>query len=325
MISTRLTERLNIRHPVIGAPMAFAAGGRLAAAISHAGGLGLIGGGYGDEAWLDREFAAAGNASVGCGFITWSMARNPALLDRALARAPAALMLSFGDPRPHAAAVKAAGSVLICQVQTLRHAQEAIEAGADVIVAQGSEAGGHGLSRGAMTLAPEIGDLLAQRAPDTLLAVAGGVADGRGLAAALALGADGVLVGSRFWASEEALTHPNHQRAALAADGDGTVRQRATDIARGYDWPPEFTARVLENRFVRQWEGRPEEHRAVAAERREAYLAAAAAGDVEDAAVWVGEAAGLIGEVAPAAAIMERMVHEAEVIVARLGTLALRR
>jgi nitronate monooxygenase len=102
-LSTRFTERLDLLHPVVSAPMAFAAGGALAAAVTAAGGLGLIGGGYGDAEWLEREFRAAGNGRVGCGFITWSLAENPALLDAALARRPAAVMLSFGDPSPFAA------------------------------------------------------------------------------------------------------------------------------------------------------------------------------------------------------------------------------
>jgi nitronate monooxygenase len=325
MLTTRLTERLAIRHPIISAPMAFAAGGALAAAVTHAGGLGLIGGGYGDAAWLKREFAAAGNARVGCGFITWSMAKDPSLLALALDHAPAAMMLSFGDPAPHAAAIRAAGSLLVCQVQTLAHAREAIAAGADILVAQGSEAGGHGARRATLTLVPEVADLLARTSPDTLLVAAGGIADGRGLAAALSLGADGVLVGSRFWAASEALTHPNHHGAAIAADGDGTVRQRATDIARGYDWPAEFTARVLNNRFVQTWEHRPDEHRAMADALRPAYQAAVAAGDPDDAAVWVGEATGLIHDVVPAATIVERMIAEAEAAIARLGSIAARR
>lgn len=185
--------------------MAFAAGGRLAAAVTEAGGLGLIGGGYGNAEWIEREFTAAGNTRVGCGFITWSLARQPELLDRVLSHAPAALMLSFGDPAPFAPAIRRAGSVLICQVQTLPHARQALAAGAEIIVAQGTEAGGHGGSRATLTLTPEIADLLARESPDTLLVSAGGIADGRGLAAVLMLGADGVLVGSRLWASEEAL------------------------------------------------------------------------------------------------------------------------
>ena len=321
MLSTRLTERLGIRHPVLSAPMAFAAGGALASAVSHAGGLGLIGGGYGDADWLEREFLAAGNARIGCGFITWSLAKEPALLAEALRHAPAALMLSFGDPAPFADEIRAAGSLLICQVQTLAHVEDALEAGVDIIVAQGTEAGGHGARRATMTLVPEIATLLQRRSPDTMLVAAGGIADGRGLAAALALGADGVLMGSRFWAASEALTHPNHQTAALTADGDGTIRQGATDIARGYDWPEGFTARVLNNRFVQEWEHRPDAHRAVAADLRAAYQANVMAGDPDKVGVWVGEATGLIHDVVPAAAIIERTVAEAEAIIARLGTL----
>ncbi|MGA9315428.1 MAG: nitronate monooxygenase, partial [Solirubrobacteraceae bacterium] len=117
-LRTRVTERLGIEHPILGAPMAFAAGGRLAAAVTEAGGLGLIGGGYGNAEWVEREFAAAGNTRVGCGFITWSLARQPELLDRVLSHAPAALMLTFGDPAPFGPAIRRAGSVLICQVQT---------------------------------------------------------------------------------------------------------------------------------------------------------------------------------------------------------------
>ena len=107
-----------------------------------AGGLGIIGGVYGDADWLDREFAAAGNSRVGCGFITWSLAKQPELLTHVLAHAPAVLMLSFGDPTPFAPAVRASGSRLICQVQTIAHTRAALDCGADIIVAQGSEAGG---------------------------------------------------------------------------------------------------------------------------------------------------------------------------------------
>jgi nitronate monooxygenase len=303
MLKTRLTERLKVRHPIISAPMAFAAGGALAAAVTRAGGLGLIGGGYGDAEWLSREFRAADNARIGCGFITWSMAQNPHLLTQALSHAPAVLMLSFGDPRPHAAEIKAAGSLLMCQVQTLAHAREAMEADAEIIVAQGTE-------------------LLRRERPETLLVAAGGIADGRGLAAALALGADGVLMGSRFWAATEALTHPNHHAVAIGASGDDTVRQTATDIARGYDWPQEFTGRVINNRFVRDWEHRPGEHRTLAASQRSTYAAKAAGGDPDDVGVWVGEATGLISDVAAATTIIDRTVAEAQQVITQIALLA---
>jgi len=318
-IRTRLTEALGITVPILSAPMGFVAGGKLAAAVTAAGGLGLIGGGYGDADWLDREFAEAGNARVGCGFITWSLARQPELLARVLAHAPTVLMLSFGDPTPFAPAVRAAGSRLICQVQTIAHARAALDCGAEVIVAQGSEAGGHGATRATLTLVPEMADLLARQAPATLLVAAGGVADGRGLAASLMLGADGVMLGSRLWASPECLIHPHHQRAALAAGGDGTIRQTAADIARGYDWPEEFTGRALRTEFVARWHGREAEHRAVAEAARPAYLAAAAEGRTEESGVFVGEAIGLMRDVSPVAEILRRVTGEAEALMRDRG------
>ncbi|HEX5822832.1 MAG TPA: nitronate monooxygenase, partial [Candidatus Limnocylindrales bacterium] len=238
MLRSRLTERFNLDHPVISAPMGFAGGGGLAAAVSAAGGLGLIGGGYGNEPWLREQFLAAGSQRVGCGFITFSLKQQPQLLEMALDRAPAAMFLSFGDPAPFAGRIKQAGVPLLCQIQTVADARRAIEVGADVVVAQGAEAGGHGESRATFTLVPEVADLIAARAPETLLCAAGGVADGRGLAAALALGADGVVVGTRLWASDEALVHPNLQAAVVSASGDETLRSHVIDILKGYDvWP----------------------------------------------------------------------------------------
>ena len=314
-IRTRLTEALGITVPILSAPMGFVAGGKLAAAVTAAGGLGIIGGGYGDADWLDREFGAAGNARVGCGFITWSLAQQPDLLARVLAHAPAVLMLSFGDPTPFAPAIRATGSKLICQVQTIAHTRAALACGADIIVAQGSEAGGHGAMRATLTLVPEVADLLAREAPATLLVAAGGIADGRGLAASLMLGADGVMLGSRLWSSPEALVHPNHQHAALASNGDGTIRQKSADIARGYDWSDEFTGRVLRTAFVTRWQGREAEHRAVAKAARPDYLAAVAGGRTEESGVFVGEAIGLMRDVSPAAEILARVTTEAEALL----------
>ena len=311
-ISTRLTIRLGITHPVISAPMALAAGGRLAAAVSTAGGLGLIGGGYGDAAWLDAEIAAAGNARIGCGFITWSLRKKPELLARVLAHNPAAVFLSFDAPAPFAAEVKAAGALLIVQVQTLRDAASAIDAGADIIVAQGAEAGGHGEKRGTLPLVPEVADLIARRSPETLLCAAGGIADGRGLAAALMLGADGVVVGSRFWASEETLVHPNMLAAAVAATGDDSIRTSVTDIARRLDWPARYSIRVLRNDFTERWHGHEDDLRAVAGAEAARYAKAYAEGDARISTPIAGEAAGLIHAVEPAAVILERMVAEAE-------------
>ena len=318
-LHTRLTRRLGIAHPIVSAPMALAAGGALAAAVTAAGGLGLIGGGYGNGDWLEQQFEAAGNQAVGCGFITWSMAQQPHLLDLALSHKPRALMLSFGDPAPFAPKIRQAGALLICQVQTMALARTALSAAADIIVVQGSEAGGHGAVRATMTLVPEVADLLLQEAPETLLLAAGGIADGRGLSAALMLGADGVLVGSRFWASREALVAPAHHAAAQAATGDATIRQIATDIARSYNWPPQFTARVLQNSFTQRFAGREAELRAELVAYAGEYASAFAAGDADRAGVWVGEATGLIHDIPGAGEIVERMVTEAARLLASGG------
>lgn len=268
-LSTRLTRTLGLRHPILSAPMAFAGGGALAAAVSRAGGLGLIGGGYGDPAWLEEQFAAAAGERVGVGFITWSLRKSPSLLTDVLAHRPAAVMLSFGDPRPFAGEIRAAGARLVCQCQEMAHVMDAIEVGADVVVAQGAEAGGHGASRATLTFVPEVADHLARHAPQTLLLAAGGIGDGRGLAAALVLGADGVLVGTRLWAASEALVHERHHQAIVQTDGDGTLRTTVADIARQIPWPRGFTARIRRNAFTERWHGREAElERNVAVEGR---------------------------------------------------------
>ena len=316
MLRTRLTERFKLDHPVISAPMGFAAGGRLAAAVSAAGGLGLIGGGYGEERWLREQIAAAGNQRVGCGFITWSLKKQPHLLEIALDRAPAAMFLSFGDPQPFVGRIKQAGVPFMCQIQTVADARRAIDLGADVVVAQGAEAGGHGEKRGTFTLVPEVADLISARAPETLLCAAGGVADGRGLAAALALGADGVVVGTRFWASEEALVHPNLQAAAVSASGDDTLRSRVIDMVRGLDfWPARYDLRTLRSAATDRWHGKEAELRAVAEAEVAGYAEAAAKGDARNVSAVAGEAVGLIHGIAPAGTILRTMISEAEDIL----------
>lgn len=313
---TRLTEAFDLTYPIVSAPMAFAAGGRLAAAVSRAGGLGLIGGGYGNPDWLENEFGAAGNTRVGAGFITWKMAEHPEVLDQALARDPAALCLSFGDPAPFASRIAEAGVPLFCQVTTLRDAMRAADVGARVIVAQGAEAGGHGERRGTITLVPEVADWLAGHAPEVLLLAAGGMADGRGLAAALMLGADGVLMGSRLWASQEAQVSTAMTDAAIAATGDETIRSSVMDVARGLLWPERYTARVLRNPVTERWHDDPEGLSANAAARAD-WAEGWAVGDPARANTFVGEATGLIHDRPPVAEIMARMVAGAEALLAR--------
>jgi nitronate monooxygenase len=310
-IRNRLTQMLGIEHPILLAPMDLVSGGRLAAAVSQAGGLGLLGGGYGDGDWIDREWERAGNAPVGCGFIAWSMAERPQVLERALAHQPTAVMLSFGDPRPFAPAIHKAGARLICQVQTVSQAREATEAGADVIVAQGTEAGGHGASEPLFTLLPQVIDAC----PDTVVVAAGGIADGRGMAAALMLGAQGVLMGTRFYASEEAEGHPDAKRRILEAQAGQTVRSIVFDLSRRRRWPAPYTGRVLRNRHTETWLGRENELEARAEEVGREYAAARERGDFDVAGVIAGESCALIHDIPPAGEIVERVSAEAERLI----------
>jgi nitronate monooxygenase len=309
-LDTALTARLGITHPILSAPMDVIAGARLVRAVSEAGGFGILGGGYGDRAWLEQETAKlrACGAPFGVGFITWSMAKQPAVLDIALAAKPRAIMLSFGDPAPFAPRIKAAGSLLICQVQTEDMASQALDAGADILVAQGTEAGGHGASRTTLDIVPAIVDLAAGRVP---VAAAGGIADGRGLAAMLMLGASGVLLGTRFYASLECDGPEEAKKRICAATSGNTVRSIIFDLSRDNVWPAPFNGRCLINDHARRWLGREVELlqnvKAVAAD----YAAAKAAGNFDVAAVIAGEAVGLIHDIPPAAEIVDRIVTEA--------------
>jgi nitronate monooxygenase len=323
VLRTRLTDRFGLDHPVISAPMGVAAGGVLAGAVSRAGGLGLIGVGYADEDWLREQQRLAGDTPVGVGFITFRLAGDPRLLDVAIDSAPAAICLSFANPAPYVARIRDAGIPLLCQVQTLRDARHVLDLGVDVIVAQGTEAGGHGERRTTMTLVPEIADLIAGRSPETLLCAAGGISDGRGLAAAIALGADGVLVGTRLWASQEAIVHPAEHRAVVAATGDDTIRSRVIDIVKGFDiWPARFDIRTLRSATTDRWHGRESELRAVADEEVARFADAMARGDAEQAGATVGEAIGLIHDIAPAREILRRLTVEAEAVLRAGATLA---
>jgi nitronate monooxygenase len=313
-ISTPLTARLGIRHPILSAPMDVIAGARLTAAVSAAGGFGILGGGYGDRAWLEQETAKLADVvdPFGIGFITWSLAKQPELLDIALGARPRAIMLSFGDPAPFAPRIRASGALLICQVQHEAMARQALDAGADVLIAQGTEAGGHGASRTTLDIVPAIVDLAAGRVP---VAAAGGIGDGRGLAAMMMLGASGVLLGTRFYASVECDGPEEAKRRICAASNGNSVRGIIFDLSRNNVWPAPFTGRCLINDHARRWMGREVELlqnvKAVAAE----YAAARAAGNFDIAAVIAGEAVGLIHDIPPAGEIVDRIVTEAEQIL----------
>lgn len=315
-IETSLTRLLGIRHPILLGPMGGVAGGKLASAVSEAGGLGIIGGGYGDpsagyggSAFMEREFREAGNSRVGVGYITWSLARFPHLFDEAMARKPAVFFLSFGDEMLFAPKVKAAGVPLICQVHDVSGAKRAIDAGADVIVAQGTEAGGHGKqSRSTLTLVPAVVDT----AGTIPVVAAGGIADGRGLAASLMLGAAGVLIGTRFWATPEALGSDNAKALLLKSKGDDTVRTRVFDMVRSLGWPEEYSGRAVFNQFAQRWHGHEIDLARQIPGEAEKYWAAAKAGDTNTAVVFAGECLDFIDDIKPAGEIVTGIAEEAE-------------
>ncbi len=309
-IRTALTETFGLQYPIVSAPMALVSGGRLAAKVSNAGGLGLVGGGYGDPDWLGEELTLARQEAQrpwGVGLITWRTTHET--VELALAQNPHAFMLSFGDPKPYVPAIKEAGCQLICQVQDVEGALEAKAVGADFIVAQGTEAGGHGAEYAStLPLVPAVVDAVS---PTPVLA-AGGIADGRGLAAALMLGAQGVLMGTRFYASVEALGHKEAKERIVNARGDETKRTRVFDVARGIEWPEDYTGRALRNRFLERWDDREEELAAALDTEGPAFREAMQEGDTDITMIWCGEAADLISDVPAAAELVWRIGAEAE-------------
>jgi nitronate monooxygenase len=323
-LNTRFAQRFHLSTPIALAPMALATGGALAAACAQAGALGLVGGGYGDLGWTQREYNlatellkndAVSHNRLGCGFITWKLDENAQALDWVLTQKPCAIMLSFGDPRPYAPRIADAGAQLICQVQRLEQVAQAIEAGASVIVAQGGEAGGHGANalegRSTFTLVPEIADYLAAHSPNTLLLAAGGVADGRGLAAALLLGADGVLIGSRLWASTESLAASGAKEQATQTNGDGTARSAVFDILRRKSWPAPYDFRAIRNDLHRSLENNVSALQANPDAARADYDAGVKAGDFTRAHATVGEAVGLMTDIPRAQTLIERITQQA--------------
>ncbi len=242
------------------------------------------------------------------------MAKQPKLLDLALERQPVAAMLSFGDPARHIERIKRANAIAICQVQILALAQEAVAAGADILVAQGSEGGGHGASRGLFSLLPEIVDAVGGRA---LVVAAGGIADGRGLAAALMLGASGILMGTRIYATTEAAGAAEAKERIRAATGDATLRSIVFDISRRNVWPAPFTGRCLRNQHLDAWYGREVDLLRNLDPEAAKYAAAREEANFDIAAVIAGEASGLVHEILPAHEVVERVVRMLPVVARR--------
>ena len=309
-LRTSVTELLNIRHPILLAPMNACSGGELASAVTEAGGLGLIGGGVADEDWLKAEYTKVGNTQVGVGFITWLLAERPEALKVAMDHEPSAIMLSFGDHTPFVDTIKNADIPLICQVQTVEQAVHAASTGADLIVAQGQEAGGHGMTtRGTMALVPAIVDAVGSEVP---IVAAGGIADGRGLAAAVMLGAGGVLMGTRFIAAQESIYSDTRKSAIVDATGDQTVRSEVFDILRrGSPWPAQFNGRALRNKNVERWLGNAAKLYENLDAERTRFTEADAKDDLSAGVLWAGESVDLVHEVLPAREILQRTVSKA--------------
>jgi nitronate monooxygenase len=321
MLRTRFTEMFGVTYPVMSAPMALHSGGRLAGAVTAAGGLGSFGAIHparGPE-WIEAEIAAIRSQSDGpfaVGYITDFIPMFEKLFDAALSAAspPAAVALSFGDPLPWLDRTKQAGVRVMCQVQTLDEAARAVDAGTDVLVVQGTEAGGH---TGRMSLLPFLATA-ARRWPEVPLLAAGGIADGRTLAAALTAGADGAWLGTAFLATPEAVeVHDLHKELIVASDGGDTVFDLAYDIVSGLPWPEGIGTRLRRNRFTDEWAGREAELRS----RREEF--AVPPGSVpfdqppnpDTDMVLYGQSAAFVDAVRPAAEVLRTVCAEAEEIL----------
>jgi nitronate monooxygenase len=314
MITTPLCTLLGIEHPILNASMAGTATGELAAAVSEAGGFGMIGGTNPDgAAWVREQVRIARSLTArpfGVGFIS-SFPDTEELARAALEEGVAAINHSFADPTPFVAPAHAAGAKVFVQVQTLVQAITAARAGADVIIAQGGEAGGHAGALGTFALLPAGVDAVA---PIPVVA-AGGIADGRGLAAALLLGAQGAWMGTRFVTSHEWGGPSWEQEAVLAATSDDTVQTRLYDLIAERPFPAGNPDRMLRNAFIDRWSGRESEIPA----HREALQAEVDAGheraDLAVAGVSAGVSAGLIASARPAGEIVRGIVQEAETLL----------
>lgn len=330
-LQTRFTGQFGLSVPLCLAPMAGVSGGRLAAAWAHSGALALLGGGYGDLAWIKREFCEATHSlsgqvdRLGCGFITWRLEQDCSSFDWLLEqdKKPAAVMLSFGDARRWIRRLTDKNITAVCQIQRIDQLKPALDAGASIIVAQGSEAGGHGMNsamgRSTFTLLPEIADILANISPDTLLLAAGGISDGRGLAASLILGADGAMLGSRAWATSESLASTKAKQSVMAKTGDNTIRSGIFDILRKKDWPKPYDFRALRNSLHIKWEGREAALLANAIENRSIYEKAVELENYNFAHIPIGECVGLISDIPTSDLLISRIASDAENILSRFN------
>lgn len=308
-LQTTLTRAFKLRHPVVLAPMGGASGARLAAAVSNAGGLGLVGASYGDEAWMQAQLPAMRDVREpwGVGLVMFTVVKQMRVLELALSYHPDVIALSFGDPRPFIPLIHERGAKAIVQVHEPDQARQALDAGADALIVQGAEAGGHSLERGLMALLPVVRDLVPADYP---LIAAGGIADGRGLAAALALGADGAMLGTRMLATEEALPSAAYKRKLIESATAQTIRTRIFDLVRGIDWPASYSGRALANQFSARWLGRDEALRQAPAAVGEAFARAVREDDLEQRVIWAGEVLDLVNDIRPAGQLVHSLVEQ---------------
>jgi nitronate monooxygenase len=322
MIETRITRRLGLSHPVACAPMSLHSGGRLAGAVSRAGGLGLFGATtpQGPD-WLRAQIRIArelsGERPFGVGFITHLIPLFPELVDVAVEERVPVVAFSFADPAPWVARMKEHGATVLCQVQSAESAAEALAAGADVLVAQGNEAGGH---TGRANLLPLLLRLLSDH-PDVPVMAAGGIASGRALAAVLSAGADGAWVGTAFLATPECeQVSDGYKQALIDARREDTVYTEVFDLldqaAFGIPpWPPGIAGRAIVNDQVREWHGRVESLRTQMEELLPAYRDALERRDVARTALWAGESVDFVTRVRPAAEVLAQICEEAEAVL----------
>ncbi len=318
MLRTHLCDLLGIEHPVIQAPVGSSTNAELVAAVSNAGGLGSLAIGLRPVEDFKRELARLPELTAR----PFAVNHPVVLLDEelfglTLKAKPAVISFATDDPGELVERAHAAGSRVVHQIHTVKQAVQAAERGVDVIVAQGSEAGGEHGTVGALALIPQVVDAVS---PIPVVA-AGGIADGRGLAAALVLGAQGVQMGTRFLASAEAPIGDGWKRAILAAESEDAVdTELLHDIAPrhrggGYDL---FT-RVLRTPFLDKWQGRREEARREAEHLRQELRAARQQGREHEFLPWAGQSAGAIREILPAAEIVRRVVTQAEEALAQVS------
>ena len=316
MLHTRFTDLLNITLPVMSAPMSNHSGGRLAAAVSQAGGLGTFGGSndFGPD-WMREQIAyirARTDRPFGIGFITQLIEDRPENFEIALEEKVPVIVFSFSDPQPWLGRAKDAGAVTVCQVQSWAGAQAAVDAGAEVLLAQGNEAGGH---TGGMNLLPLLTGLV-ERFPHLPVLAAGGIAAGRALAAVLAAGAEGASLGTALLATPEAVEVPQaFKERILLSDGEDTTFTRLYDLLGSRPWPEGIAGRVYRNRLVREWDGRDEEILRQREELASDVAAARARHDPEIASVYMGQGAGQVNAIRPAAQVVEEICGEAEGIL----------